>query len=368
MKSLSHDLVCRLKLHPDFACVLLTVVFPSLLFFVNFGGGPLWAADEQTYSQWAFYMAKTGDYLNPWAFGAPSLWVGKPPLYIWLMALSYQIFGVSNFSTRFWSPIFGVLCCVVLFFLGKKLYSRAVGLLSVAVLSTFFGFFAFARHAMLDVPFIFFMLASIFFLVLSLESEKGIDFAILAGLSFGLALMTKLTIALLIPIIMSLYLVLSQKSVRGLLSRRFAIILGVGVVVTVPWLIYMIIQFGQEFWNVFVFYHSVERAFVPLEGHAGDVFFYFNYLLTRENLVWVAILPFGFSLSVYRFVRKRSKADAMLVIWIIVVMGLFTLAQTKLYWYILPAFPAFALTVAVFLISLFQKLKARPKNPEFKRY
>jgi 4-amino-4-deoxy-L-arabinose transferase-like glycosyltransferase len=352
----------QLSAHIDLVAVLFIVAFSALLFFVNLGSGPLWSADEQTYSQWGYYMAKSGDYLNPWAFGAPSLWIGKPPLYFWLMAVSYQAFGVSNFSTRFWSPIFGVLSCVVTFYLGKKLYSRAVGLLSVIVLSTFFGFFAFARHAMLDVPLIFFMLASVFFFLLSEEPGRGVAFAILSGLSFGLALMTKQTTALLTPLILGFYVVLTRKSLKTLFSRQFAVFLGVGVLVVLPWLVYMVLQYGQRFWDVFLLYNNIARTVVPLEGHVGDVFFYFNFLVTRENPVWVAILPFAFGFSVYQSIRRRSKADTLLIVWVVIVLGLFTVAQTKLYWYILPAFPAFAIATASFLSVVFKKVRSRRKN------
>jgi 4-amino-4-deoxy-L-arabinose transferase-like glycosyltransferase len=57
---------------------------------------------------------------------------------------------------------------IAVFYLGKKLYNWQVGLASALVLGTFTTFYAFSRHAMMDVPVIFFMLASINFM---LESE-----------------------------------------------------------------------------------------------------------------------------------------------------------------------------------------------------
>jgi 4-amino-4-deoxy-L-arabinose transferase-like glycosyltransferase len=358
-----HDIAFRLRDHVDVVCVLVIVAFSAVLFFVNLGSGPLWSADEQTYSQWGYYMSKTGDYLNPWAFGALSLWIGKPPLYFWLMAVAYEVFGASNFSTRFWSPVFGVLSCVATFYLGKKLFNRAVGFLSAVVLSTFFSFFAFARHAMLDVPLIFFMLASMFFFVLSEESGKRMSFALLSGLSFGLALMTKQAIALLIPVILVVYLVVTRRSLRSVFSRRFAVFLGVGVLVVLPWLVYMVLRYGQSFWDVFLFYSNVTRAVAPIEGHGGDIFFYFNFLITQENPVWVAILPFAFAFSVYQSVRGRSREDALVVVWVVVVLGLFTAVQTKLYWYILPAFPAFAIAIASFLSVVSKKVWSWRRKP-----
>lgn len=364
LKNRVRGIAHRMMIHPDVVCVSLVVVFSTLLFFVNLGSEPLWATDEQTYSQWGFHMAKTGDYLNPWAFGMPSLWIGKPPFYFWLMALAYQAFGVSNFSTRFWTAVFGVLSCVVTFYLGKKLHNRFVGLLSVLVLGTFSSFYVFARHAMLDVPFIFFMLASVFFLLLSDEPEKNTRFTLLGGLFFGLAIMTKQTTALLIPLIVSFYLVLSQRTFRALLSKRFALFLGVGILVTIPWLIYMVLQFGESFWFVYFLYNSVLRTVSTLEGHAGSYFFYFNYLVTSENLLWMIALPFAVAFSMFNSFYKRRKEDTLLVVWMIVVLGVFTVAQTKLYWYILPAFPALSIMTASFLYVLFEKVRSWRRRPE----
>jgi 4-amino-4-deoxy-L-arabinose transferase-like glycosyltransferase len=273
------------------------------------------------------------------------------------MALAYQAFGVSNFSTRFWTAIFGVLSCVVTFYLGKKLYNRFVGLLSVLVLSTFSSFYAFARLAMLDVPFVFFMLASVFFFLLSEEPEKSNRFTILGGLFFGLAIMTKQTTALLIPLIVGFYFVLSRRSIRALFSKRFALFLGVGILVIVPWLIYMVLQFGGSFWYVYFLYNSVMRTMSPLEGHGGSSLFYFNYLVTSENLLWIVILPFAVTFSMFNSFYKRRRGDTLLVVWLIVVLGVFTIAQTKLYWYILPVFPAFAIVIGSFLYACFRKLK-----------
>ncbi len=195
--------------HADTLCILAILAF-STIFFINLGSGPLWAADEQTYSQWAFHMIRSGDYLTPWAYGELTFWIAKPPLIMWLMSLAYQVFGVSNFATRLCSPIFGALSLVIVFYLGKKLYNRQVGFLAALVLGTFTTFYVFARHAMTDVPFAFFILASIYFLILSEKTEKTNRHAALSGLFFGLALMTKQIQALLIPLIIFAYLVFSQ--------------------------------------------------------------------------------------------------------------------------------------------------------------
>jgi outer membrane protein assembly factor BamB len=342
--------------HADVLCVLAILAF-STLFFVNLGSGHLWATDEQTYSQWAFHMFKSGDYMTPWAYGEVLMWIAKPPLFMWLMSLAYQVFGVTNFAARFWSPIFGTVSLVLIFFLGKKLYNLPVGFISALVLGTFTTFYVFARLAMLDVTFVFFILASIYFLVLSEKREGFNRYAALGGLFFGLAFMTKQVAAFLIPLIVFAYFTATGRGIRFLFTKRFALFWGVGLLVFSPWLIYMILSFGSDFWQPFFVFSGITRASTPIEGHVEGYLFYFSYLADSENLFWVILLPFAAGLCVLNAVIKRSKSDTLVIAWMSIVLAVFTLIQTKLYWYILPAFPAFAIAISSLLFQLSKKIQ-----------
>ncbi len=342
--------------HADAICVLAILVF-STIFFVNLGSGPLWAADEKTYSQWAFHMVKTGDYLTPWAYGG-IFWIGKPPFIIWLMSLAYQVFGANNFASRLWSPVFGTLSLVLVFYLGKNLYNLYVGFLSALVLGTFTTFYVFARHAMTDVPFVFFILASIYFLLLSEKRESANRYAALGGLFFGLAFMTKQIVALLIPLIVFSYFAIGR-GIRFLFTKRFALFWGVGILVFSPWVIYMSISFGLEFWQWFFVNDAIVRTVSPIEGHVGGYLYYFGYLVNNENLFWVILLPFAAGLCAFNSVIKRLKEDILILAWMSIVLVVFTFAQTKLEWYILPAFPAFAIAISSFLYQLSKKIPFR---------
>jgi outer membrane protein assembly factor BamB len=344
--------------HADALCVMAILVF-STVFFVNLGSGPLWGADEQTYSQWAYHMIKTGDYLTPWAFGGSAIWIGKPPLVMWLMSLSYQVFGVNNFATRFWSPVFGTLSLIVVFYLGKELFNRHVGFISALVLGTFATFYSFATHAMTDMPLVFFSLASIYFLLLSEKNKNSNRYPALSGLFFGLAFMTKQVQALLIPVIAFAYLATTQRSFKFLFTKRFALFWGVALLTFAPWLIYMNNRFGAEFWQWFFVYGAISRTVGPLEGHVGSYLFYFNYLTSNENLLWIIILPFAAGLCVYNSVVKHLKQDLLLLEWMVVVLVILTFVQTKIHWYILPVLPAFAIAIGNLLYLFFKKIQAR---------
>jgi 4-amino-4-deoxy-L-arabinose transferase-like glycosyltransferase len=340
--------------HASSLCVLAILAF-SIILFVNLGSGPLWVTDEQTYSQWAFHMVKNGDYITPWAFGG-LFWVGKPPLIMWLMSLAYQVFGVNNFASRLWSAVFGSLSLVLVFYLGKKLYNLYVGFLSALVLGTFSTFYVFSRHAMTDVPLVFFILASVYFLLLSEKTENTHRYAALSGLFFGLALMTKQISALLIPLIVFSYLIATKRSIRFLFEKRFALFWGVGLLVFAPWVIYMGICFGSEFWQMSFLYNDILRTVGPVEGHVGGYLYYFSYIVHNENPFWVILLPFAAGLCAFNSIVKRLKGDTLVLVWMSIVLLLFSLAQTKISWYILPAFPAFAIVIGSFLYQLSKKM------------
>jgi outer membrane protein assembly factor BamB len=353
-KKISSQQLPWLSKHVDALCILAILAF-STLFFVNLGSGPLWVADEQTYSQWAFHMFKTGDYMTPWAYGDLLLWIGKPPLPMWLMSLAYQIFGVTNFAARFWSAIFGTLSLVLVFYLGKKLYNLQVGLISALILGTFTTFYVFARHAMLDVPFVFFISASLYFLLSSEKTENSKSYVALGGLFFGLAFMTKQVGAFLIPMIVFAYFVATGRGIKFFFTKRFALFWATGILIFAPWMIYMALSF-RDFWQSFFVFSGIMRASTPIEGHVGGYLFYFNYLVNNENVFWILLLPFSAGLCLFNAVFKRLKADTLIFAWMSIVLLLFSLVQTKLEWYILPAFPAFALAIGSFLYQLSKKI------------
>jgi outer membrane protein assembly factor BamB len=343
--------------HTD-ALFILGILTFSIIFYINLSSGHLWSADEQTYSQWAYHMIRTGDYLTPWAFGDVSFWIVKPPVFMWLMSLSYQAFGVNNFSSRLPSALFGSLSLVLVFYLGKKLYNSYVGFLSALVLGTFATFYIFTRHAMIDVTFTFFIIASIYFLVISEKTEKTNRYAVLSGVFFGLALMTKQLQALLIPLIIFTYLLLSRRSIRFLFKKQFTLFWGTGLLLFSPWLIYMVISYGAPFWQNYFVYAAVTRTVSSIEGHAGSYLFYFSYLINNEYLLAI-LLPFAAGLCTFNAIIKSSRADILVISWMALVLLVFTFAQTKLYWYILPAFPAFALAIGYLLFQLSKKISER---------
>ncbi len=78
---------------------------------------PLLGPDEPRYAQVAREMFERGDWVTPTLGGFH--WFEKPVLLYWLEILSYTFFGVSEFSARFGSAVFGLATVASLWILGR---------------------------------------------------------------------------------------------------------------------------------------------------------------------------------------------------------------------------------------------------------
>ena len=85
-----------------------------------------WPADEPRFALVARHMVESGQWLFP--MRGDELYPDKPPLFMWLQAIAYQMLG--NWRVAFLLPSLlaslGTLWCVV--DLGTRLWTRRVGL------------------------------------------------------------------------------------------------------------------------------------------------------------------------------------------------------------------------------------------------
>ena len=70
----------------------------SFIIFFQLGSIPLLDPDEPVYAETAKEMLAFGDFISPRIYG--EFWYDKPPLYYWLTAASFKLFGVSEFAAR----------------------------------------------------------------------------------------------------------------------------------------------------------------------------------------------------------------------------------------------------------------------------
>src|SRR5688572_18028467 len=86
---------------PDRKNLILSLLLAAAVmpYWIGIGDSTLWDANEAFYAETPRVMIETGDYVSP-SFNAHPRF-NKPPLTYWIVAISYKIFGVSEWSERF---------------------------------------------------------------------------------------------------------------------------------------------------------------------------------------------------------------------------------------------------------------------------
>ncbi|PIO47146.1 MAG: hypothetical protein CMR00_11925 [[Chlorobium] sp. 445] len=141
-----------------YSLIIGTVAF---LFFVPFlGAVHLFDWDEINFAESAREMLVTGNYARVQINFEP-FWE-KPPLFIWLQALSMHVFGVSEFAARLPNALCGIITLLLLFRIGTQLYDERFGLFwSLSYFGSFLPHFYF-KTAIIDPVFNLFIFLGVY--------------------------------------------------------------------------------------------------------------------------------------------------------------------------------------------------------------
>ena len=360
---------------------------------------PLLGPDEPRYSQVAREMFERGDWITPTLGGFH--WFEKPVLLYWLQIVSYNIFGVSEFSARLGSALYGLATVGALWLLGRT-YARStrigqndLGFRLAVVSASSIGLIAFARGASFDIILTFPMTAAmVSFFVFELrespsESADNSNGSALVPLFLfyffmGLSLLAKGLIGIVFPFaIVAFYYVLSWRfpTRRMFLSIVWGSV--VALLVAASWYLPMSLRHGWEFLDEFFIQHHFQRYTSNKYLHPQPFYFFFL-VLPAMTLPW---LPF-FLASVWRYGKLligRTKdglktANAGTVsqnvenndhfvrlvrfsfAWMLVPLVFFSFSGSKLPGYILPALPPALILTTLYVTQFVRKRPGRERG------
>jgi 4-amino-4-deoxy-L-arabinose transferase-like glycosyltransferase len=180
---------------------------------------------------------------------------------------------------------------------------------------------------------------------------------ILMAVFAGIAVLAKGPVGLLLPLlVVGTFLALTRSWDRWLRPAPLVAMTALFLGVVMPWYSAAAQANGQAFLGGFLAFSNVQRFTTVLYAHPGPPWFYLPWLLLLL-LPWSLHLPVAVAqlgLTDRRRWREllggQSNHDPVplfLLIWLVVVVGFFSAAATKLPGYILPAIPAGALLVGL---------------------
>jgi 4-amino-4-deoxy-L-arabinose transferase-like glycosyltransferase len=319
-----------------------------VLFFYRLGDGSLYDWDEAIYAQTAKEMLRTGPWGNFTWDGYP--FFHKPPVYFWLTALTYQVVGINELGARLWAALFGFGGIVLTFIFGVRLRSWPVGVGAVLLLvgvdrayySQWWNFLSLSRVGLMDIPLTFWIMVA---LLLVWEAERRPWLLALLGVPVGLAVLTKAWAGLFAVLIALAYRFLTRKR-QGRHLGYWSMAGALALMVMLPWHLWQYSLHGDPFLHEYVGFNLVERVLHTLEEHHGKPWFYLD-VVRRGFSGWGYVLPVAFLWGVWRALCKGDRGAILLLSWVAIPLILFSIARTKLGWYIIMIYPPLALLLAI---------------------
>jgi 4-amino-4-deoxy-L-arabinose transferase-like glycosyltransferase len=313
-------------------------------------------------AQIARNMLDSGDWVTAHLDGIAYL--EKSPLKYWMIAVSYQIFGVHDWVARLPVALSAVLLCWLTFHIGAWAFSLRAGLYAGLAIATCVGMFLFTRVQIPDVTIAVTIALAMWAFLRTLDSDEPhpAAWSMVMAAAIGTGLLLKGLIAAVFPIAAALlYLGFSHQIGSRHAWKRLAVVRGtlIALAIAVPWHVLATLR-NPPYIDFTI--HSVPGTY------RGFFWFYFmnEHVLRFLNLryprdyntvprayFWLFHLLWLFPWSVYfpaaakqsfKPVDRAGRMRLLCLCWAGFLLVFFTFSSTQEY-YSMPCYAALALLI-----------------------
>jgi 4-amino-4-deoxy-L-arabinose transferase-like glycosyltransferase len=360
---------------PKLPAVLSALAVVGICLFSHLGALGLVGPDEPRYVWIARAMAQTGDWVTPRLYGVP--WFEKPVLYYWTAAIGFDLHLPAEWAARLPSAFAALAAALAVGWLGWKHYGPAQNhsdenaastfvtspaVLAPLIFCTSVAAIGFARAATPDMLFS----ASITLAmacgascmaqagalracknVLPDDGKLPLGTLALFGAFLGLGVLAKGPAAVILAGGAIGLWALATSRFRVALRLAHPMAIAAFCAVALPWYL-LCARRNPDFLHVFIFQHNFERYLTPMFQHKQP-FWFFGPIALVALLPWtpflIATLPEGRRILSQN--TWRTSPGFFFTCWALFPILFFSLSQSKLPSYILPAIPPLALVLAV---------------------
>lgn len=342
----------------------------ALIYIVDISRPPLMDDVDSVHAEAGREMVARGDWVTIYTDGIR--YMEKAPLMPWSLAVSYELFGISEWSTRL-PLMLGVLALVLATWrLGSYVYGERSGFYAGLTLVTSLGVYLYTRFPIPEVWVALWLTLGYYFFLKALEQEQPSRLVCWGfAATCAVNVLTKGLIGLVFPVgTIGLYLLLTG-NLRKLLKMRLISSLLVFVAIAAPWHVLAAIRTpaqGQApsfLWLYFINEHVMRFLGKRQPPGFDTVPLGIFWLLTFVWMFpWIAFLPQSLR-DVWASWRRRhqlgtvfdrrSAANLVFFLWPLVILIFFSFSTRQEY-YTLPGLPGMALLLGAWL--------ARESEPE----
>jgi 4-amino-4-deoxy-L-arabinose transferase-like glycosyltransferase len=341
--------------------LILIVALGGLALGSEMTAAPLVDWDEATYAEVAHEAIANHSYFDFTWYGQG--YVKKPPLLFWALVGSFKVLGESEFAARLPSVAAGLATLLLIYLTAAGAAGRLAGMLAALTPLQFYFFVARGgRDCATDAPLLFFLTLALYAILRAREDRR---FCSLAGAASGLAILSK-GLAGTIPLIIAPLAVFMLPGFEAIGIACLAVIFGCAAAVAAPWYLYEAL-YNPLFWTSFVHHETLARVVGHLEDETHPGWYTLHGFFKEVHFLWPLLLPAGaFAIAMRRLTvqgafasvasrwRSISPATSLWIVWLVVALGAACAVQTKLPWYVLPAFVPTALLAGTLAASALQ--------------
>jgi 4-amino-4-deoxy-L-arabinose transferase-like glycosyltransferase len=313
--------------------LVLVVLYVCL--FSGLGALGLVGPDEPRYAAIARAMAETHDWITPRLWG--TAWFEKPVLYYWAAGISMRIFGVSEFAARLPSALGALLAVLAVTWTALRSYGIGAAWYALLMLPTSVAMIGFSRAATPDMLFAGMLTAAMATAAEMLQKLRpGPALRIAFGFFLGAAVLAKGPAAVILAGGATLLWAGLSRQWRAPFRFLHPLVIAAFCVTALPWYVLCALR-NPGFLRDFIWHHNFERYLTPVFEHPQP-FWFFGVILLLAVIPWIWVVC-------TLLTRIRLKKDAMnscgalIGCWVAFTVFFFSLSQSKLPSYILPAIP-----------------------------
>lgn len=345
--------------------VFLSVLFFEIFLLFSGVGIPFFSNDPALYASISKTMVQRNDFINLYVYGID--WLDKPHFPFWMAAISFKVFGISEWAYRLPALLFVLLGAFYTYQLAKKLYNRNVAQLSVLILLS-------SQHLLMsnvDVraePYLVGLIIGSVYHFYHLFQRFSLVDLLLGSLFAGCAVMTKGIFAL-VPVGTAIIgHALFTKQFRELFQWRWLFAALLTMFFFMPEVYAVYLQFDRHPEKIvfdrtgvsgvkWFLWDSQFSRFVnngPITRPKGDIFYYVHTLLWAYA-PWCLLLYYVLAKRFWYFFKRKKLQEYLILSASLPILLFFSFSKFQLNFYTNILFPFFSILVASFIDSIVTK-------------
>jgi 4-amino-4-deoxy-L-arabinose transferase-like glycosyltransferase len=331
----------------------------AVVYFVDLGGSSIWDANEAFYTETPREMMERGDYISPTFNYEPRL--NKPVLSYWIVAAFYHVLGVSVGAQRLAIAMGAILMILSGFYLARIAWpddlppagARLAGLWAALGVAVSPRHVMFGRRIFIDIYISMFMAMTLLFFAASERYPRRRRlFLALMYVAVGSGVLTKGPAFALLPgLVFAVYLV-AHRELRRVTEMMIPTGILIVLAIVVPWYAAQYARHGWTYIVSFVVGENLARYAEGLGVNADRAFWFYVPVIFTDAFP-LSILGVAAAIWWFRDRAARLEADpphrirSLLWIWVVVIVGFFSISAAKQDLYIYPVVPAVAALAGV---------------------